>query len=83
MKQKKKRETKAKEHNTRIREFSDSLQRNNIRIIGAPKDEEREKGVVCLSEQILMEHFPNTGKDTNIKILEAQRTPVRFNKNRP
>ena len=40
----KKRETKAKDHNLRIRELSDSLKRNNIRFIGVPKDEEREKG---------------------------------------
>ena len=39
----KKREIKAKEHNLRIREISDSLKRNNIRIIGVPEEEEREK----------------------------------------
>ena len=27
-----------------------------------------------------MENFPNLGKDMNIKIQEAQRTPIRFNK---
>ena len=41
MKQKKKRETKAKEQDLRIREISDSLKRNNIRIIGVPKEEEK------------------------------------------
>ena len=30
-----------------------------------------------------MENFPNLGKDTDIKIQEAQRTPIRFNKNQP
>ena len=40
----KKRETKVKEHNIIIRELSDSLKRNNIRIIRVPEDEEREKG---------------------------------------
>ena len=44
MKQKKKKETKAKEHDLRIREISDSLKRTNIRIIAVPEDEEREKG---------------------------------------
>ena len=29
------------------------------------------------------ESFPNLGKGTDIKIQEAQRTPIRFNKNRP
>ena len=41
----KKRETKAKEHDTRVRKLSDLLKRNNIRIIRVPEDEEREKGV--------------------------------------
>ena len=39
-----KRETKAKEHDLRIRELSDSLNRNNIRIIGVLEDEERKRG---------------------------------------
>ena len=38
----KKREIKAKEHNLRIREISDSLKRNNSRIIG-PQKRKREK----------------------------------------
>ena len=79
----KKREIKAKEHDLRIREISDSLKRNNIRIIGVPQEEEREIGVERLCQQITMENFPNLGKDTDIKIQEAQRTPIRFNKNRP
>ena len=44
MKQRKKRKTKAKEHGIRIREFSDSLKRNNIQIIEVPEKEERQKG---------------------------------------
>ena len=43
MKQKKKREIKAKENDLRIREISDSLKRN-IRIIRAPEEEERNRG---------------------------------------
>ena len=77
----KQRETKAKEHDLRIREISDSLKRNNIRIIGVSGDEEREKGVEGLSEQITEEKCPNLEKDTDIKIQEVQRTPIRFNKN--
>ena len=83
MKQEKKRETKAKEHNIRIRDLSDSLKRNNIWIIGVPENEEREKGVEGLCEQIIAENFPNLGIDTDIKIQEAQTTPIRLNKNWP
>ena len=77
----KKREIEAKEHNLGIREISDSLKRNNIRIIGVPEEEEREIGVEGLCEQIIAENFLNLGKDTDIKIQEAQRTHIRFNKN--
>ena len=75
------REIKAKENDLRIKEISDSLKSNNIRIIGVPEEEEREKGVEGLCEQIIAENFPNLGKDTDIKIQETQRTPIRFNKN--
>ena len=72
---------KAKKHDLRIREISDSLKRNNIKIIGVPEEEEKEIGVKGLCEQIIVENFPILGKDTDIKIQEAQRTPIRFNKN--
>ena len=39
----KKREIKAKKHDLRIRETNDSLQSNNIRIIGVPDEEERNR----------------------------------------
>ena len=40
----KERKTKAKEHDRRLRELSDSLKRNNIQIIGVPENGERKKG---------------------------------------
>ena len=79
----KKKETKAKEHDTRIRELSDLFKRNNISIIGVPEDEEREKGAEGLCVQITAENFPNLVKDIDIKIHEAQRTFIRFNRNPP
>ena len=71
-----KRETKAKEHNLRHRETGDSLKRNNIRIIGVPEEEEREIGVEGLCEQIIVENFPNLGKDTDIKIQDHRGPPL-------
>ena len=78
MKQKE-RETKSREHDTRLRELSDLLKRNNIQIIEVPEDEEREKGVERLCEQNSRK-LSSPGKDTDIKIQEAQRTPIRFKK---
>ena len=48
-------------------------------IIGVPEEEEREKEAGFF-EQILAENFPNLGKETYIKIQEARRTPIKFNK---
>ncbi|KAF0880231.1 LORF1 protein, partial [Crocuta crocuta] len=67
----KRRDTEAKDHDTTLRELSDLLKRNNMCIIGILEDEERDKGAECLCEQ----NFPNLGKDTDIKIQAAQRTP--------
>ena len=44
MKLKKMREIKAKEQDLRIRETSNSLKRNNIRVIRVPEGEERKGG---------------------------------------
>ena len=52
---------KEKEHDFRIREISDSLKRNNIRILGVPEETESEIEVGGLCEQITAENFPNLG----------------------
>ena len=46
------------------------------------KEEEKEKGA-DLFEQIVAENLPNLGKETDLKIQESQRTPIKFNKCRP
>ena len=78
----KKRDKQLLDHEGRIREISDTIRRNNIRIIGIPEEEERERGAEGIMEQIIAENFPNLGKETGIKIQEAQRTPLKINKNR-
>ena len=55
---------------------------NNIRIIGIPEEEEREKGAEDVLEKIIDENFPDLGKEKGIEIQEAQRTPFRRNLNR-
>ena len=34
-------------------------------------------------EQIIADNAPNLGKETGIQVQEAQRTPIKINKNRP
>ena len=78
----KKREKKIQEYEGRIRELSDAMKWNNIHIIGIPQEEEREKGVGGVLEQIIAENFPDLGKEEGIEIQEAQITPFRHNLNR-
>ena len=54
-----KREKKLKDHEERLREINDSLQRKNPCLIGVPEDAERDRGPDTVFEQIIAEHFPN------------------------
>ena len=76
-------------HKSRFRKISNLLKCNNIHIIDVSEDEEAEKGAEGLFEQIIVENFPNLGKDTDIKIQQTtnnnkiqqtQRTPTKFNR---
>ena len=73
----KKRYKKIQEYEGRIRELSDRIKRNNIRIIGIPEEEEREKGAEGVLEEIIPENLPDLEKEKGIDIKEAQRTPFR------
>ena len=57
-----KRERKLLDHEGRIRELSDSMKWNNIRIIGVPEEEEQEEREEGLCAQIIAENFLNLGK---------------------
>ncbi|KAF0871344.1 LORF1 protein, partial [Crocuta crocuta] len=70
------------EHKKRVPELSDTIKRNTIRIIGIPEEEERGKGAEGVLEQIIAENFPNLGREVDVEIQEAQRTPLRSNLNR-
>ena len=72
----KKREKLIQEQERRIRDLSDSIKRNNIRLLGIPEEEDREKGPEGILDQIITENFPNLGKEIDIQIQEAQRTPL-------
>ena len=46
---------------TILRELCDQSKRNNICIIGVPEEEEREKGIESVFEEIIAENFPELG----------------------
>ena len=48
-------------HERILRELSDQSKGNNICIIGVPEEEEREKGIESVFEEIISESFPKLG----------------------
>ena len=64
-----------------LREFWHNIKHTNIRIIGVP-EEEKKKGSEKIFEKIIVENFPNMGKEIVNQVLEAQRVPYRINPRR-
>ena len=65
-----------------LRDLWDNIKHNNIRIIGVPEGKEREKGPEKIFEEIIVENFPNMGKEITTQVQEAQRVPERINPRR-
>ena len=75
--QNKEKRMKRNEHG--LRDLLDNIRRNNIHIIGVQEGEEREKGPEKIFEEIIVENFPNMGKERATQVQEAQRVPHRIN----
>ena len=67
-----------------LRDLGDNTKCTNIRIIGVP-EEEKKKGSEKIFEEIIVENFPNMGKEIVNQVQEAQRVPYRISprKNTP
>ena len=65
-----------------LRDLWDNIKRNNIRIIGVPEEEKKKKGTEKIFEEIIVENFPNIGKEIVDQVQEAQRVPYRINPRR-
>ena len=63
---KQKRERRIMENENRCEELCDSIKYNNISIIGAPEEEDREMRAENLFEEIIAEKFSNLRKETDI-----------------
>ena len=46
-----------------LRDLWDNIKRTNIRIIGVPEEEEKKKVTEEIFEEIIVENFPNMGKE--------------------
>lgn len=62
-----KEEKKIIQNENRLRELTDSNKCNSISIIKIP-EEEREKGIENIFQELRGEIFPNLGEETNIKM---------------
>ena len=65
-----------------LRDLWDNIKHTNIQIIGVPEDEEKKKGTEKIFKEIIVENFPNMGKEIVNQIQEAQRVPYRINPRR-
>ena len=72
----------------RMKRIEDSLRDlwdakcTNVQIIGVPEEEEKKKETEKIFEEIIVENFPNMGKEIVNQVLEAQRVPYRINPRR-
>ena len=58
-----------------LRDHWDNIKCSNIRIIWVPEEEEKKKWTETIFEEIIVENFPNMGKEIVNQVLEAQRVP--------
>ena len=66
----------------KLRDSWDNVKRTNIQIIGVPEEEEKKKGTEKIFEEIIVENFPNMGKEIVNQVEEVQRVPYRINPRR-
>ena len=62
-----------------LRDLWDNTKHTNIRITGVPEEEKKKKGIEKIFEEIIVENFPNMGKETVNQVQDAQRFPYRIN----
>ena len=65
-----------------LRNLWNNIKCANIRIIGVPEEEEKKKGTEKKFEELIIENFPNMGKEIVNQVQEAQRVPYRINPRR-
>ena len=58
-----------------LRDLWDNIKHTTIRIIGVPEGEEKKKGSEKIFEEIIVENFPNMGKEIVNQVQEVQRVP--------
>ena len=65
-----------------IRDLWDDIKCTNIWLIGVPEEEGKNKVYEKIFEGIIVENFPEMGKEIVSQVQEAQRVRYRINKKR-
>ena len=77
-----KKEKRMKKIEDNLRDLWDNIKCTNIRIIGVPEEEEKRKGTEKIFEEIIVENFPNLGKEIVNQVQKLQRVPYKINPRR-
>ena len=64
------------------RDLWGNIKHTNIQIIGVPEEDEKKKGTEKIFEEIIVENFPNMGKEIVNQVQEAHTVPYRINPRR-
>ena len=74
-----KKEKRIKRNDGNLRDLQDNVKCPNIRIIGAPEEEDKKKDHEKILEEIIVENLPKMGKEIVTQVQETQRVPNRIN----
>ena len=77
-----KKEKQIKRNEDNLRDLWDNVKHPNIRIIGVPEEEDKQKDHEKILEEIIVENFPKMGKEIVTQVQETQRIPNRINPRR-
>ena len=66
-----------------LRDLCDNIKCTSIQIIGVPEEEEKKKGHKKIIEEIVVEIFPNMGKEIINQVQEVQRVSLNPRRNTP
>ena len=55
-----------------LRDLWDNIKCTNIRIVGVPEEEEKKEGTEKIFEEIIVENFPNMGKEIVNQVQETE-----------
>ena len=77
-----KKEKRMKRNEDNLRDLWNNVKRTNIWITGTPEEEKKEKGFEKIFEEIIVENFPDMGKEIATQVQEVQRVPYRISPRR-